>query len=224
MLYVEMANSQIENNNLPAALKDLLTAQSLDPKNPVVQNNLGLVYFLRDRMETSEKHFEAAVRFAPTYTEARNNLARVYIEVGKYKQAEKELKTVLDDLTFSAQDKAYINLGLLHYNLKDFAQASTAFKKAIQVQPDSCVAHKMNGKSLFELKTYPAASEALERAVGFCQNLMDDEPLYYSAVTHYRLGNKQKATARFEELLKLYPEGSFREKSRGMIDLIRKGH
>lgn len=224
MLYVEMANSQISNNNLPAALKDLLTAQSLAPDNPVVQNNLGLVYFLRERYETSEKHFIQAVRLAPKYTDARNNLARVYIELGKFKKAEQELKIVLDDLTYSAQDKAYVNQGLLNFNLKKFQLASDSFKQAIVIQPDNCIAHKMNGRSLFELKLYPAASEALSRAVSFCQGLMDDEPLYYSALTQYRLGNKEKAIVHFEELLKFYPDGFYREKARGMIELIRKGN
>lgn len=224
VLYLEMANTQIENNNLALALKDLLTAEELDPSNPVIQNNLGLVYFLRERYQLSEKHFSKAVSLSPQFTDARNNHARVLIELGRFPEAEKQLNIVLNDLTYVALEKGYVNMGLLRFNQKRYADAITNFQKALKGQPDNCAANTMIGRSYFEEKDYMAAAESLDRAIEFCQKQLEDEPHYFSALTYYRLGNREKALARFRELLNYYPNGVYRERARGMIDLIRKGH
>ncbi|MBO9667994.1 MAG: tetratricopeptide repeat protein, partial [Bdellovibrio sp.] len=202
----------------------LLKAQELDPSNAVIQNSLGQVYFLRERYELAEKQFRKAITLDKNFTDARNNLARVYIEEGKYADADRELNIVLNDLTYPDIDKAFNNLGLSKFNQKQYAAAQDAFLKVLKVHSDDCIANTYYGRAYFEQKQYDQAAEALDRAIGFCQKNLYDEPHFYSALAYYRLGDKSKAMARFEELLKYYPEGKYREKAKGMLDLIRKGH
>ena len=57
-------------------------------------------------------------------------------------------------------------------------------------------------------------ADALDRAVSFCQKNLYDEPHYYSALTYFQLGQTAKAESRFEELLKLYPRGQYRDDQR----------
>ncbi|MFP5518436.1 MAG: tetratricopeptide repeat protein [Bdellovibrionia bacterium] len=224
VLYWEMANTQIENGNLPLALKDLLTAEKLDPKNSAVQHSLGLVYFLRERYDLSIRHFERAVSISPDFTEARNNYARALIEMRKYPEAEAQLKIVVNDLTYTSQEKGFLNYGILKFEQKQYREAAKHFESALRVTPDDCEANNFLGRSLFETKSYDRAAEALDRAVGFCQKQMVDEPHYYAALAYYRMGNREKAITRFEELIKYYPNGEYREKAKGLIELIRKGH
>lgn len=223
-LHLRLGVSQLESENYPLALREFLKAEELDPTNPVVQNNLGQVYFLRDRIELSEKHFRRALSLNLKYTEARNNLSRLLIEKGDYKNAEKELQVVLNDLTYPSPQKAYINLGLSKFNQKQYPQAQEAFAKVLETSKDDCVASSYYGRTFFEMKDYPRAAEALDRAIGFCQRSLYDEPHYYSALAYYRMGERSRSIARFEEILKYYPSGKFREKSKGMLSLIRKGH
>jgi Tfp pilus assembly protein PilF len=222
-LYVQMGISQLENEDFPNALKSFLEAEKLDPNNAVVQNNLGLTFFLRERYDLSESHFRKALSLEPRFTDARNNLARVLIEEKKYAEAEKELKIVLNDLTYNGFAKAYVNLGLSKFNQGRFQDALAAFDKSVDLEHDNCIANTYYGRSLFELKDYEKASHALDRAISFCQKQLYDEPHYYSALTYFRLGQKEKSIARFEEILKLYPNGKYRDKARAMLDLIRKG-
>lgn len=219
-----MGTSQFESGNYPAALVDLLKAEELDPKNPVVHNNLGLTYFMRQRYELAEKQMRKALSLNQTYSECRNNLARVLIEVGRYKEAEKELKIVLDDLTYGSIDKTYINLGLAQFNQKSYPLAKESFLHAMNAARDNCIANAYYGRTLFEMKDYEAAAPALDTAIGFCQRAVYDEPHYYSALTYYRLGQKDKSLARFSEIIKIYPEGKYRDKSKAMLDLIRKSN
>lgn len=223
-LYLRLGTAQLESGNYPDALRDLLKANELDPKNPVIHNNLGLVYFLRERFDQSESHLRKALSLDNSYTEARNNLSRVLIEKGQYAEAEKELKLVLDDLTYGSPSKAYINLGLAKFNQKAFIEARNAFSKVLSTAPDDCTASTYLGRTYFETADYSQAAESLDRAIGFCQKNLFDEPHYYSALAYYRLGDRSKSMTRFEELLKYYPTGKYREKAKGMLSLIRKGH
>jgi Flp pilus assembly protein TadD len=223
-LYMRMGATQIESADYPQALRNMLLAEELDPTNPVIQNNLGLIYFFRERFDLAEKHLIKASTIDPKYSEARNNLSRVYLEEGKYDLAEKEVQIVLNDLTYSNPEKAYINLGLIKFNRKQYPAARVAFGKALKLVPDDCVSSTYYGRTYFEAEDYSQAAEALDKAIGFCQKNLFDEPHYYSALAYYRLGDKSKATARFEELIKFYPSGTYREKARGMLGLIKKGH
>ncbi len=223
-LYLRMGATQIESGDYPAALRNILAAEELDPSSPVIQNNLGLVYFLRERYDLAEKHLQKAVSLDPKYSEARNNLSRVYLEQKKYDLAEKEVQVVVNDLTYSNPEKAYINLGLIKFDRKQYPAARAAFMRALKAVPDDCIASNYVGRTYFESEDYSQAAEALDKAIGFCQKSLFDEPHYYSAVAYYRLGEKSKAIARFEELIKYYPSGTYREKAKGMLNLIRKGH
>lgn len=223
-LHLRLGAAHIGNGNYPVALQELLKAEALDPKNPVTHNNLGQVYFFRERYDLAEKHLQRALEIEPRYSEARNNLGRVLIEVGRYADAEKEIRKVIDDLTYGNPEKAYINLGLAKFNQKDFPAARAAFGKAMETQTDDCIANTYFGRTYFEVKDYERASSALDRAIGFCQKSLYDEPHFYSALAYYRLGDKSKSITRFEELIKYYPTGKYREKAKGMLSLIRKGH
>ncbi len=146
------------------------------------------------------------------------------IEKRKYPEAEKELQVVIDDLTYSSPEKAYVNLGLAKFNQKNTSEARGTFSKVLKSQPDDCVANTYFGRSFFETEDYSQAAEALDRAIGFCQKNLYDEPHYFSALAYYRLGDKSKSVARFEELVRYYPTGKYREKAKAMLGLIRKGH
>lgn len=223
LLYLQLGNNNISSGNYPFALRDLLSAEELDPKNPVIQNSLGQVYFLRERYDLSQKHFLQAIELDEKFTDAKNNLARVLIEIGKYNDAELLLNQVLQDLTYANLEKAYINFGLLYFNQKKFDKAKLQFSKAIESQTDSCIANSYYGRSLFEMKDYVNAARALDRAIGFCQKNMIDEPHYFSALSYYRSGDKNKAEIRFAEIIQLYPNGKYKEKSQSMLELLRKG-
>lgn len=222
MLHAANGSSLYQNENYSLALKEFLLAESNDPDNATVQNSLGLTYFMKERYQLAIKHFERAIKIDPKFTDARNNLARVYIEANRYQDAEKQLNIVTNDLTYPSQERAYINLGLNFFNQKKFDQAKNNFLKAINTQPDNCFAHTYYGRSLFEMKNYDASISALDKAIEFCQKLLIDEPHYYSALSFYRMGEKDKSITRFQEVIKLYPNGKYSDRSKGMLNIIKR--
>jgi type IV pilus assembly protein PilF len=221
-LHLQIGTSHLNSGNYPQALSELLTAESLDSKNPITHNNLGLTYFFRERNDLAEIHLRKAISLKPDYSDARNNLARILIERGRYNEAMREAQIVVEDLTYPYPEKPLLNVGISQFKLNQFEQSRRTFEKAIEFQRDSCLGHTYFGRSLFELRNYRRAAEALDKASSFCQKSEFDEPYYYSALSYYQLGQKQKAEARLEGLLKLFPQGEYAEKAINMLETIRR--
>ncbi len=222
-LLLRIGSSHFASGQYPLALSTLLEAEKLDPENPVIQNNLGLTYFMRQRYDLAQNHLRRALSLNKNFSDARNNLSRVLIELNQYSEAEKEIRIVLADLTYTGTDRAYVNLGLSQFNRKDWKNAQASFEKSLASNRENCIAATYIGRCEFEREDYTNATTSFDRAISLCQKQLFDEPHYFSALTWYRLGQTQQSLARFEEVAKLYPDGAYREKARAMIELIRKG-
>lgn len=223
-LHLQIANEYIKNENFPLALKELLLAEESNPANPSVQANLGLVYFMRERYELAERHYKKAIGLRPDFTDAKNNLGRIYVELGEYNKAEALLNEVLLDLTYVDFSKAYANLGVLEFNRKKFSEAVTYLKKSLERDRENCYTQSYLGRSYLELGDLALALSQLEKSIPFCQQIESDEALYYSAIALYRNNRKDAAIARFQELIKMYPAGTNNEKAQKMLFLIKKGN
>lgn len=220
LVHFRVGTSHLEKGNYPDALRDLLQAEALNPKDPLTHNNLGLAYFMRERYELSESHLRNAVALDSAFTDARNNLARVLIERGNYKEARQNLDKVLADLTYPQPGKAYVNLGLSFFREQKYADAKEAFLKAIGYDRENCLAQNYYGRCLLELKESAKAIQALDKAAGFCLKVNFDEPIYFSAIAYYRMGDRLKAQSRLETLVQ--KNSPYKDKAETMLEILRK--
>lgn len=220
VVHFRVGSSHLEKGNYPDALKDLLTAESLNPEDPLIYNNLGLTYFMMKRFELAEKNLRKAVELEPTFTDARNNLGRVLIERGSFKEARQQLDKVLEDLTFAQPGKVHINYGLSYFKEQNYKEAKESFLKAINFDRENCLAQNFYGRSLLELKDSERAVKALDRAAGYCLKINFDEPIYYGAIGYYRLGDHLRAQSRLETLIQ--KNSQYKEKAETMLEILKK--
>lgn len=221
-LHLQIGISHYTAGNYPQALSEMLKAYELDNKNPSVLNNLGLAYFMRGKPDLSEKYLRQALQLNPKFTDSRNNLVRVLIERKDFKAAQQEMDTVFADLTYVNLDRAYLNQGLIYFNESRFPQAEDFFAKSVQAQKDNCLSRSYLARAIFEQGDYPRAATAFDKAIAFCQKIMFDEPHYFSALAYFRAGDKDRAKTRFQEIIRIYPNGKYIEKSRQMLELLGK--
>lgn len=222
-LHLQIALGHIQNQNYPQALRELQIAEQLNPNHPYVQSNLGLVYILRDRNDLAEKFLKKSIQLKPDFTEAKNNLAHAYIELGRNSEAEALLKDVVSDFTFVDYPTAYINYANLEFNRQKYTEAIIYAKKAIEGNNSNCFAWLYLGRSYLELNQYTAALAALEKASGLCLAVGTDSAHYYTAIALYRNKHKDLAKKKFQELIRLFPNGKNFEKSQQMLNVINKG-
>lgn len=220
-LHLELGTSMLSRGEYPAALAELLKAESLDPKNPVVQNHLGLAYFVRGKYNLAEKHLERAISLVPKYTDARNNLARILMDQNRLDEAAKQLMVAEKDLTYLEPEKTYLNLGLIEFKRQKYPEALAQFKKSLELKRNNCTAGHYYGRTLYEMRRFEIAAPALDQASEWCLASGFEEPLYYSALTYYSLGDQDRVRARVNELIKLKPESAFVPKAQALLALIK---
>ena len=205
----------------PQALRELREAERLDSYNATIHNNLGLAYLVRDKIDDAEIHFKKSLSIKNDYTDARNNLGRLYIDVGLYNKAITELEIAATDLTYQYPEKSWSNLGQAYFLSGQYEKAKKSLQKSVKERRDSCFTMNYYGRSLFELKNYKAAAESLDQAVRLCEKSNFEEPHFYSALSFYKIGNVDQARARFNEVLQLYPKSHYAIKAKEMLEILK---
>ena len=219
-IHMQMGTTFLTQANYPAAMRELLDAERLDPNNAAIQNNLGITFFMRERLVDAEKHLRRALEIDPKFTDAKTNLGRVLIDAGKLDIAIKLLEEATQDLTYENAEKAYLNLGIALFKKGQYESAKKNFESALKVNRTNCMTQSYFGRTLFELKNFIESSRVLDQAIVLCKPMGFDEPHFYSGMSYLKLGVLGKAVARFEEVIKLYPNGKYTSNARSMIDGI----
>jgi Tfp pilus assembly protein PilF len=219
-LHLQIGSSHLAQGNYPAALAELLKAEELDPKNPIIQNNLGIAYGVRGRNKEAEDHYLHALAIDPGYADARSNYARLQIDQKKYADALKNLAIVENDLTYPAPEKILSLMGMAYFYQSRYKQAEDYLSRAMNARRESCVTSNFYGRTLFEEHKLDDAAGILDLAIENCRQSKFEEPLFFSAMTYYSLGEKEKSKARIDELLKNYPRSAYLTKAKGLLNLL----
>ena len=221
-LHAQIGTGFLAKGQYPQAMTELLQAEKLNPGDPRIQNALGLAYYVRGRTDAAEARYRAALKMAPDFSEAKGNLARLLIDVNRVDEALVLLHQVEADLTYVNQDKTFAQLGMAYFHQGKLHKAQEYLTRALQINRDNCTAATYYGRTLQELKQWPKAVLALDQAVDFCRVTRFEDPLYYSALSYYSLGDHEKSRARLEELLKDYPQSKYVAKAKGMLGLLEQ--
>ena len=220
-LHLQIGTKHLTQKNYRAALTEFLTAAELDPKDPITHNNLGLTYFVLGDNENSRDQLTTAVELDPNYSEARSNLGRVLSDMGNHSRAIEHFDIVIKDLTYPHPERAWVNLGMAYFRLKKYSQAKKSFQRAISLDKTYCPAYIYFGRSIFEERHFSKAAEALDRAAQICREEAFEEAQYFAAMAYFKLGEKEKAVARMEEIVELRPKSLYAKKSKEMLSKLR---
>ncbi|HXE06576.1 MAG TPA: tetratricopeptide repeat protein [Acidobacteriaceae bacterium] len=100
---------------------------------------------------------------------------------------------------------AAINLGTIHYNMREHAHAEELYRRATEADPDYALAFFDLGNVLDELKRLPEAIAAYERAIHLVPQYADAH--YNLALALERQGHRRRALRHWLEYVRLDPVG-----------------
>lgn len=221
-LHLQIGTGYLAQGQYPQAMTELLKAESLDPKNPTILNNLGLAFYVRGRLKQAEGKFRKAIAINPRYSDAKNNLARTLIDQGEARDALRILQDVEGDLTYQFPEKTFSHLGMAHFELGEFKKAEKFLLRSMEIRRQNCTTANYYGRTLLELKQTRQSAEILDQAIEYCRGTNFEEPLYFSAMSYFTLGEKEKSRARLQELIKDYPKSKYVAKAKGMLGLLEQ--
>lgn len=124
--------------------KDRLTfwqaAAKSSPHSPLVQRNLGVMYFFEGKYDQAVYHYQTALELNNQEEMVHNNLGVIYLEQNKIDEAILEFKREL--VVNPNYDKALLNLGEAHYKLGQEEEALRFWQAALVANPNNLEARR----------------------------------------------------------------------------------
>jgi serine/threonine protein kinase/Tfp pilus assembly protein PilF len=200
--------STANDPRLEEAVYYLAAADALRPHNPVVQMNLGVVFFLQGKWEEAARAFREAIK-------VRQDLALAHAELGqtlhmqqKYDQALEEINEAIHLQPDMALAHNALGRVLAAKGQRDAAIA--AYQKAIQHQPSWGAPYWNLGNMYLAKGLQEEAAVEFEKAIQRIQK----EAVHYRNLgyLYLKMGLPEKAVAVFEkatQFLPNEPEGYF---------------
>lgn len=189
-----------------SALQNLLDAYKIIPKDPYLNNSLGLVYLAKDRSDLAETHFNKALSLKPDYIHAKNNLGVTFMEQKRWDLAIQCFKEVSENLLYSTPEMPLANLGWAYFNQKFYKKATYYFKKSLEIRPDFLISIHGLASIYTETGVYYQARDYLLRNL---KKYPDAAILHADIAKIYeRLNDPVNAKKSWQSVLKLLPETS----------------
>ena len=153
-------------------------------------------------LEKAQQHLEAALKIAPNFEEALNNLGTIYYRKHDFVAAkdlfERALKTNPESFV------GRVNLGGALLGLGQFDRALAENSKAAAQRPTDSLAQAQLGLSFFYLRRLDEALPHLEQAKQ-TDPFSPALPGLFLAMIHESMGNTSAAIAEYAEFLKMHP-------------------
>jgi len=186
-----------------SALREFLKAQNLYPDDPFLQNDLGLAYKAKKKLDLAIRHFERALEIKPDYAPAINNLGTVYLDKQEWDTAIKYFEEVEKNLLYGTPHLPLANLGWAYYNKKEYSIAERYYLEALDLDPRFVNAMRGLGLIYMDTGRIEEAVKILERAVKDYPNFA---PLYFDLGKVYTLSHDdEKALRAYHKIVELAP-------------------
>jgi tetratricopeptide (TPR) repeat protein len=204
-------------DEVAGANPDMVNVAELAKKFPptVIRNfKDGMKAEQRGEMTAAVRLYEAALREAPDFYPAINNLGIRHLQKGDVQAAEAEFRRVIELNQNGAQ--AYFNLGNVLYMTHRNDEAKQTLEAGLRLSPSNAMGHYLNGSVLTRLGDFKAAEEQLKTA-GQLNPRMPQVTISL-ATLYLQSGREHEAAAMFESFLKQFPTDPMVPKVRAALN------
>lgn len=209
VVYYDQGTSELVEKNYQQALTNLLKAKDLDPNDSKIRTNLGMAYYFREQPEFAINELKEAISIDKKNTDAKMNLATIYMEKNKLKEAKKLYEEVLTDLTYVALHRVHYNLAVLSLKIGDRKTAFEELFKSIKEKEDYCQAHYKLGELYTEEYKYKEALNSFkDSSKGSCVN--NPEPHLAMANVLINMNKNAEAKIKLEYIIEKFNKSNLR--------------
>jgi len=220
--HLDIGADHLVNDRSALALREFLTAEKLDPKNPRIQYGLAQAYWARERYEDVELHLRRALELNPEYDDARLTLSALLIRLERYEEAIVECNTLVEDATVPGPWRPLANRGFAEMKLGRLADARRSLERARDYNRDFWPA-------TLSLAMLEAEEGRRLEAIGLYSKILEQEPgasaesevNYRVAEIYIALGKRDRALGHLTAAVAREPEGQWAAKSEEYLKLLR---
>jgi tetratricopeptide (TPR) repeat protein len=214
LIYSEMAQSYVRNNNVREAVDTATKAIAIDADNVEAHKLLSTIYLQiisranaqqppsADTINSAIHEFEEIIRIDPTERNSFLMLGRLYQIKGDIDKATEIYKKFLG--VEPGSEEGVTALAKLHMDAGNYKEAATLLEDFVMQRPDSDAALQTLGELYSEMQEYAKAAEAYRRASELDP---DDIEIKKAEAQALFLSDKfEDAAALYDEIVKTEPD------------------
>ena len=201
------------------ALRHLLKATQLNPKDFLIRHTLATVYYSMDRYDKALAELKKILKIKSSFTEARVNLARIYIDMNRPDKSLKEIEMAEKDMTYTNYLKLISQKALAYYKKGNYRNAKKWLAEAHSLpKGKNCFIYLHLGKTELALGELAQSELYLKKALSACakEKPVCSEPTYEEHLVLARLylkkGDKKRAKYHLNLFLRKTKAGTDLEK------------
>ena len=199
-----LGEAYLREGNFTLALKELLKAESLNPDDPYLQNDIGLTYYGMRKYDKAIRHYKKALDLKSDYAPAMNNLGNAYLAQQRWDSAVEYYEKALESVLYATPHFPLSNLGAVYYEKKEYRRSEKYYLEALELQSDFVQALRGLARTYMAIGRFDDAIFRLKKAVRIQPEV---------ALLHLELGNayrmagyRRDARDAYQQAIRLAPE------------------
>jgi type IV pilus assembly protein PilF len=222
-MHVNIGVAYIEVGDYNGALKELLVAEKFTPRDQRVHYFLAMAYQGKGYQDKAIEECKTAISLKADYSEAHNLLGTIYMNVGSDDLAIESFTKALDNMLYETPSIALYNLGRVYDRRGDYPKAMAKYREAVSRNYRGgllpLIEHSM-GKVAYAQGDIPNATAHFKKSTDLAPTYA--ESYYWLGECYVKRGNLSEAKKAFETVIKLAPDSDFSDKSKEIINKIKK--
>jgi Tfp pilus assembly protein PilF len=220
--HLELGIDHLHNGRVALGLRDLLMAESFDPKNARIQFALAQAYTRKGRVDDAEKHLLRVLELYPPYHDARLMLSILYIHSERYEEAIAQTSVLLADPTFPGPWRALTNQGWAQFRLGLIPEARRDLELSLEY-------NRKYWPTLLNLGILEAQEGHRLEAIGLFGEMIDLDPRpsaqaevnYRLAEIYVSIGQRERAVDHLVTAASQAASGPWGKKSEEYLKLLQ---
>jgi Tfp pilus assembly protein PilF len=213
-----LGEAYLMEQNYTLALKEFFKAESLNPDDPYLQNDIGLAFYYKEKYDEAILHYKKALDLKSDYAPAMNNLGNAYMAQQRWDSAAEYYEKALDSVLYATPQLPLSSLGAIYYEKKDYQRSEKYYREALDIQP------KLWPALLGIARTYVAmgrVADAITKLEKATRHYPDSVILYYYLAKAYQLaGDNRKAKGAYQRVIQLAPESALADDARAALQQL----
>lgn len=215
----QMGISYLGEGDPTKALIEFTDAEKYTPDDPELLYYLGKTYVLKKRPDLAEPKFLRAIELRPNYSEAKNELGVMYLQMKRWDDAYRLFMEVSEDLFYLHPEYAQVNMGVALLGKSDTARALNILRGAVVNYPQFPPARLYLGRVYAATEKFDLAIAEFKAAIELFNDYADAH--YHLALAYMKKGENRSAAASFREVVRIAPDSELGRLAREYLDLLK---
>jgi tetratricopeptide (TPR) repeat protein len=221
MILIPLEKQSPQSPPAPAAgsnpyVVDLATYAKQFPRQAVKEFEAGIKAEQKGKPDRAREHYQEAIRLAPDFYPAHNNLGSIYLSQGNYEAAEEEFGRVIELNHIDPQ--AYLNLGNVFLLTGRHEEAERTLQEGLQRDPRSTFGHFLLGSVYSRAGDVGRAERYLQRAVELDAAMPN--PRLELVNLYLQQDRTEEAIAALKAFVESFPQHSLAPKAKELLERL----